>query len=136
MTANALPLTVPDVVCTDDVDQYARETTSDLETLVQDVFHILIELPGTNIDDPDRGVGVEALLSGSAANIGTVQKRIEAQLLRDDRIDACTTEVSSDPDSGTYNLAITIQVDGSVVGLSFAYDAASGLSLVSWGVQS
>lgn len=127
----ALPLTVPDVVCLLDLDPFARETTSDLQTLAQDVFHILLEPPGNNIDVPDRGIGIEQLLSGTLASLQQAANRIDHELPKDDRIDACSTTITQDPD-GTYQLHIEIQVDATVVGLDFSFAAASGLSMVGW----
>ncbi len=122
-----LPLTVPDVVCTLDVDPMAAETQSDLETLEQDVFHILIETLGSNPDDPNRGVGVEELLSGKLDDVQKLTGRCEQQLLEDDRIDACKATLTPQSD-WSFILHIEIGVDGTVLGLSYAYSATAGLT--------
>lgn len=132
--ATTLPLTVPDLVCVDDVDLFARETTSDLETLVQDVYHTLIELPGSNLDVPTRGIGITTLLSGTTANLTTIINKIDQQLPQDSRIDGCSTTITQDP-NGTYRINIVLQVDGSVVGMQLDWAAAAGLVLASWGLQ-
>lgn len=122
-----LPLTVPDVVCMLDVDPGAAETTTDLETLEQDVFHILIETLGSNPDDPNRGVGVEELLSGKLDDVQKLGPRCEQQLLEDDRIDTCKATLTEQSD-GSFLLHLTIGVDGQVLGLSYAYSATAGLT--------
>ena len=125
-TVAALPLTVPDLVCVLDVDAFAAETTSDLQTLVQDVFHILLEDEGSNPDDPTRGVGVDNYLNGTLAKANRLPAKIEQQLLEDDRIDACSASLSAQPD-GSYGLHIVITVDGTVVPLDYTYTTATGL---------
>ena len=127
-----LPLTYPDAVCVLDLDAYGTETTSDLQTLVQDVYHILIETPGSNIDAPTRGVGVKQYLSGPRASLTALANKIDTELLEDDRIDTCSSSVSQDS-TGAYVLKIQIGVAGSVLGLSFAYTKAG--SLLPTGIQ-
>lgn len=122
-----LPLTVPDVVCILDVDPNDAETTSDLQTLEQDVFHMLIETLGSNIDDPTRGIGVEELLSGTVAEAQKAPARVDQQLAQDDRIDSSTTSLDLQPD-GSYILALEVRVGGQVLGLSYGYSASSGLT--------
>lgn len=128
-----LPLTYTDGVCFDDVDGFGRETTSDLENLVQDVFHILDEDPGSNPDDINRGIGVYGMLSGSSVDLAKVASRVDRELAKDDRIDSSKTTIAvtaGQPNAYTMNLRIV--VDGTVVGLSFAFDAVNGLSFNSW----
>ena len=122
----ALPLTYPDAVCVLDLDAYGTETTSDLQTLVQDVYHILLETPGSNIDLPTRGVGVKQYLSGPTASLTALSNKIETEMLEDDRIDTCTSKVTQDS-TGAYILKLQIGVGGTVLGLSFAYTQAGGL---------
>ena len=92
--AAQLPLTVPDVVCIDDIDQNGLETTSDLQTLEQDVYHLLIEIKGSNIDDITRGLGIEGLLSAAANRLGGKAQEIESQLQQDARIVIAIATVS------------------------------------------
>lgn len=131
MTQSSLPLTYPDLVCTDDLDPFASETTSDLQTLVQDVMHQLIEWPGTNPDDPDGGVGIERYLNGRSSDLQAAPGVIEQKLIRDDRIDACTATVSAPtaPD-GQWIIATELTVDGAVVPLSFGWSQAAGLTFL------
>lgn len=119
-------LTIPDVVCLDDLDAFGRETTSDLQTLWQDVFHMLKEILGSNIDDVNRGIGVDQLLSGSTKPLATIAGRIDQGLAIDDRIDGSTTTVSVETD-GSFRIAIEISVSGKTTGLSYSYEAAAGL---------
>lgn len=123
-----LPLTVPDAVCWDDVDALGRETTSDLESLEQDCYHILLEDLGSNPDDVGRGVGIFQLLSGTAANIPTACRAIEEQYLRDDRIDTCVASITLEEDE--YIIRVNVGVDGTVVGLVYSYSQANGLRVV------
>lgn len=127
MTQPVLPLTYTDLVCELDADAFARETTSDFQNLQQDVSHILIETPGSNPDDPDRGIGIDELLSGTEANLRRAIAKIDSELPKDPRIDASATNiVNTDP--GDYDIDIQIVVDGQVIGLSFAYSSARGLT--------
>ena len=121
-----LPLTVPDVSCFLDVDAFGRETESDLESLSQDVFHRLLEVPGSNIDDPTLGIGVEEMLSGPDVILAQVTRRIDQQLANDDRIDSVTSTLVKNPD-GSFLLTIAMTVNGSVTGLNFRFSQASGL---------
>jgi hypothetical protein len=140
--ASQLPLTVSDVVCLDDLDANGSETTSDLQTLIQDVYHVLIEVRGSNIDDVTRGAGVELLLSGDASVLPGVAQEIETQLGQDSRIAAVTATISlvapggSAPDGtvlpdGGFTLDVDIQPDASIapsaVSLSYYLAANGGL---------
>lgn len=121
-----LPLTYPDLLAEEDLDINAAETTSDLQTLKQDVLHILEEPPGSNIDDPDRGIGVVQLLSGSTIPLAALPGIIDGQLTKDDRIDSSQTTLTQEGD-GTFTINIQVGVGGAVVGLSYSYSAVSGL---------
>lgn len=135
--APTLPLTYPDALCFDDLDSAGRETTSDLQNLVQDTYHSLIEDPGSNIDAPDRGVGIYGMLSSGTANLQSVQRRIETGLLKDDRISTCQVSITppTTPEA-VYTIAITIGVGTIVLGLEFSFSAAFGLRFNSWQVKS
>jgi hypothetical protein len=118
-------LTVPDLVCFLDADPFGRETTSDLESLSQDVFHRLLEVPGSNPDDPTLGIGVEEMLSGGTAQLDQVTRRIDQQLAEDPRIDSVSSTLTKEGD--VYTLGISIQVSGVVTGLLYTYTDATGL---------
>lgn len=126
-----LPLTVSDLVCVDDLDAFGGETQSDLETLAQDVYHLLLERKSSNLDDPTRGIGAEGLLSGSADALAAAPSIIDSQLRKDTRIQASKTTLSQGSD-GSYLLAIAIQPVGSLVPLplKFSYSKATGLAPV------
>lgn len=137
--ASPLPLTAPDVVCFDDLDLLGTETASDLETLEQDVYHVLIEVPGSNPDDVSRGCGVESILSGPSTRLDGLTTKIESQLRKDDRIDdarAMLTKLppgSTLPDGttlpdGGYLLGIEIVSGASVLGLSYSFTSDGGLA--------
>ena len=115
-----LPLTIPDLVCDLDLDPFAAETTSDLQTLIQDVTHVLRELPGNNPDDIDAGVGVETYLNGTVDAFKTLPSKIEHQLLRDDRITAATATIAQQGD-GTFTLSIVLNVANGVLPLLYGW---------------
>ena len=121
-----IPLTTPDLVCDDDLDPNAGEVANDLQALEQDVLHMLLERPGENIDDLSRGVGLVGMLSGTTADLAKVPARVEAGLLKDDRVTSCRTVISS-PSGGAYRIDITIETPAGVLGLAYSYDAVGGL---------
>lgn len=138
--ATSLPLTYADLVCVDDLDPNALETSSDLESLEQDVYHVILEEPASNPDDQDRGLGVQSLLSGDAGAIATVPRLVEAELLKDERIDQVRAQLILVPTGGQfsdgtaaplggYELAVAYVPAGSVVPstLSFGFTASGGL---------
>lgn len=115
----ALPLTIPDLVGFDDLDANGAETTSDLQTLFQDVYHVALELLGTNPDDPTRGAGLATYLSGTSVQLQTAGGVLENQLLADDRITSCN--VVFDTTQIPNSLTINIGVAGQVIGLQFGF---------------
>lgn len=137
----ALPLTYPDLVCLDDMDPFASETTSDLQNLWQDVYHVLLQDPGSNPDDVDRGLGVVNLLSGDTSVLATLPRTAEQELLKDDRIDAVKIALVQIPvggtlsngtvlDGGGYELLVQIQPSGAVLPQSRSFGYANGGGLV------
>lgn len=138
LNRTTLPLTAPDAVCLDDLDALGRETTSDLQSLVQDVYHSLIEDPDSNIDAPGRGVGIYSMLSAGATDpLQSIQRRVAAGILKDDRISTCDVQITP-PASATdeYTIALTLGVGSVVLGLQFSFSAAFGLQFSSWQVKS
>jgi hypothetical protein len=126
-SAQGLPLTVSDLVCVLDLDPNGNETTSDLQSLEQDVLHILIELFASNPDDPDRGVGIDQYLSGTQDDLSRVPRIIENQLDQDDRIDGVSANLVQQAD-GLFVLSIVLQVDGTVIGLHYGYVQGAGIA--------
>lgn len=118
---------VPDLVCADDLDLFGAETTSELENLIQDVQHVLLETLGSNLDDPDRGVGIFAYLSASTDKFAGLPGIIETQLLTDDRITQCVCTITQDGSTDTYNIVVQIAVDGNQINLSFSWDSSGNL---------
>lgn len=122
------PILIPvvDAVCLDDLDQNGNETTSDLQVLAQDVYHLLLEAPGSNLDDPTRGVGLDGLLSKPAPDLVAAANTIDAQLRKDKRIGASKTTLTANPD-GSYTVSVAIVVNGSLLPLGYLYSSAAGL---------
>ena len=118
-----LPLTAPDLVCGLDLDPFASETTSDLQSLSQDVLHILLQDLGSNPDDPNRGIGIYNYLGGTADELAKLPGRIDAQLRDDDRITSCSTTINIQSD-GSFIVAPTIYVGDQVVPLEFQISQA------------
>lgn len=128
MAVTPLPLTYPDLVCDLDVDPFASETTSDLQNLIQDVYHLLLEYPGSNLDDPQRGIGVEQYLSSNDKQFSGLPGIIDTQLSEDERIDSSNTTLTQNND-GTFLLKVQITVGVTVVPLEFGWQAGQFTNL-------
>lgn len=111
---------VTDLDCFDDMTPFADELADPVAILIQDVYHLLIEDPGSNIDDPTRGIGIRGRLSGPFDQ--TLAAHIDAELEKDDRIDVSKTAITS-RGGGNYGIAISIQYDEQVLDLAFSLDA-------------
>ena len=103
---------------TDDMDQSAAETASDLESLEQDVLHILGEVLASNLADPNSGCGVVGYLSGSSLQLGGLPAIIDAQLANVTRITASSTTLTQD-EKGTWHIGVLVKVGADVVNLQF-----------------
>ena len=108
-----------DLDCFDDLNPFATELTDPVAILIQDVYHILIERPGSNIDDVDRGIGIDEMLSGVVDP--TLATRIDAQLQKDDRIDVSQTTIE-DLGGESYRVSLRIQYDEEALNLVFVKD--------------
>jgi hypothetical protein len=128
MPQAALPLTYPDLLFVDDLDPFGQETTSDLQNLAQDVYHLLLELTASNADDETRGVGLSAMLSGTEDQLAAAPKIIDSQLRKDARVLTSTSVLTTQSD-GSYLLQISIQPAGGLlpIPLTFTYSASQGL---------
>lgn len=81
-----------DLVCRDDLDEFASETDDELEQLAQDLEHRLLEEYGSNPDDEDRGVGLMSRLSGTD-DPTMIGRLIEADFLKVERVLTCVAQV-------------------------------------------
>lgn len=97
-----------DALCGDDLDQYGGELTDPLAVYKQDFFHRLIEPPGSNPDDPDRGLGLEELCS-SPVSAGGLELLIQNEILKDRRASTCTANVRV-TDNGNAGQTVTISI--------------------------
>jgi hypothetical protein len=125
-------VTVPvtDLVCTDDLDPNGAETTSDLQALAQDLYHLIIETPGSNLADPTGGLGIEGILSGPAANVRRALAQFDAQIGTDPRVANSVTTVTSDANGQPLSANIEILPIGSLLPIQFAWSKVTGLQRV------
>lgn len=101
-----------DLVCFDDLDINAAEMTDPVAELEQDFYHRLIEAPGSNPDDPLRGLGLLERLSDVVDP--NLAGEIDAEGKKDDRIDRVDTQVTETA-PGVYRLDIQIQPQGALI---------------------
>lgn len=109
-----------DFDCWDDLSLFDKDLTDPVEVLAQDVYHILIEAPGSNIDDPDRGIGILDMLS-APRDVG-LAARISAQVERDERVSTCQTTVT-ETGPGAIRVDLLIHTNDEVIPLAFVGDA-------------
>lgn len=124
-----LPLTYRDLVCDVDLDPFGNETGSDLENLIQDLTHVLVENLGSNPDDPTRGIGISNYLSGTANSLPALCGNIEDQFGRDERVSGVTATANRNAD-GTYLISITVQVGATTLPLQYSWSTPEGLQLL------
>jgi hypothetical protein len=115
-----------EIRCFDDMDPYGAEVSDAFEDLVQDCYHRLIEPPGSNIDDPARGLGLEDMLSGPIDSISGLKKKIENELEKDDRVTSAAATIT-EIDSNSFRIDIRIVADEQVLGLVLQSDAAGNV---------
>jgi hypothetical protein len=113
-----LPRTYPEPRWTDDLDPSGAETASDYESLVQDVMHVLSESMGSNVADPQKGVGALDYLNGTSAQLASMPHTIDAQLGEMTRIASSHTTLTQN-DDGSFTIAIQAVVAGQVVNLLY-----------------
>lgn len=121
-----LPKTYAELRWLDDMDPQGAETASDLESLEQDVLHVLKERLASNLDDPNRGLGVEDYLGSTEDKLATLAHEIDTQLAEDSRLTSVQTTVTKDS-TGTINIHVTCDVAGQVVEFNFTV-GPNGLS--------
>jgi hypothetical protein len=115
-----------DALCYDDLDAFGRELDDPLEELRQDLYHRIIEDPGSNIDDPARGFGLEGWLSRGLPRgtiVAALRHGLEAELLKDDRVAKVSANVTETaPDE--YLIEIEVIADETVLGIKLVADGA------------
>jgi hypothetical protein len=109
-----------DLIWLDDMDPFGRELDDPLEELKQDVYHRLLELPGSNLDDPERGFGLEDALSGRVDT--RLAARIEAELSKDDDIDTSRVTMT-ELERGSYRIEIEVAVSDRIATIVLEADA-------------
>lgn len=112
-----------DVVCEYDLDEYGRDLDDADEELWQDLLHRLLEDPGSNLDDPDRGVGVVSALSG-ATSLPLLARRIEADFRKDERVRTVKATVNA---TGDAIVVEVVTVSGASDGFNVSADAIGRL---------
>ena len=119
---------VTDAVCVDDLDPNGNETTSDAQALAQDVYHVLLEVVGSNLDDLNRGLGVEGYASAPSSKLALLPSICDSQLQKDTRITSSrTTLVQTSTAPMAFTLSIQIIASGEVIPLAFLYTPTTGL---------
>lgn len=108
----------------DDLDAFGEETVDELEDLEQDIYHRLIEPRGSNIDDPDRGLGIEDRLGGIVDP--SLAQDIEDELRKDERVSNVSARVT-ELDSSRYQIDIQVAVNEEKLSLTFQTDASGNL---------
>ncbi len=114
-----------DLVAFDDLSSFGLETTSALQELEQDLYHRLVETPGSNLDDPNRGLGIDDALSGALDR--TLGARVEAEFRKDPRVDdvqARVTQLTSGGNQGgSFRLDIDIVAGAAALNMQLTLDA-------------
>lgn len=113
-----------DAICYSDLDALGRETDDPVEQFAQDIYHRLVETPGSNADDPDRGLGLDLMLSGPVEP-AVLTRQIEAELLKDERTGAVRATVAEVDGAGAYR--IEIEIESAAGDVKIALDNATGL---------
>lgn len=114
-----------DLVCLDDLDEFAAETDDELALFAQDLEHRLLEEYGSNPDDEDRGVGLMSRLSGTDEP-SMIARLIEADFFKDPRVLTCVVDVQrtgGGPTGVIAHLDITVTTNDGL--LQLGYDARS-----------
>jgi len=110
-----------------DMDPAGVDTDSDLESLEQDVMHLIMELQGSNMADPQNGIGAVGYLSGTSAQLQAMPALIDAQLASVNRITGSHTTVQQQSDL-SWLILVDIQVGTNVTKLQFSL-GPSGVSV-------
>lgn len=120
-----------ELVCRDDLDEFASETDDELEQLAQDLEHRLLEEYGSNPDDEDRGVGLMSRLSGTD-DPTMIARLIEADFHKDERVLTCVAQVKRRgraDNSGVFaDVDITVTTTDGLLKLGYAANADGALT--------
>jgi hypothetical protein len=98
-----------------DMDPYGREIDDPLAELYQDLVHRLLETPGSNVADEDRGVGIVAALS-SSTSATRIARIIELDFAKDPRVQTCAASLSPAGDD-VYRIDIQVVCDEGQLGI-------------------
>ena len=89
----------------DDLDPNGTETADAGEELVQDLYHVIEEDRGSNLDDETRGLGVANRLSDVLPADFTTT--VDRELMDDDRVNTATSTLGVDAQgNATLNVKI------------------------------
>jgi hypothetical protein len=81
-----------------DLDPFGAETSGAYEELAQDMYHVVEQDLGSNLDDPTRGLGVANMISGIIPQ--GFQQNADAMLMADERLSGADCEVVIDTSGG------------------------------------
>lgn len=113
-----------DALCLDDLDQFGTELDDPLAELYQDLYHRIIEPPGSNIDDPNRGFGLEGKLSAGVRHGGIapwIKVGLENELRKDDRVRDVRATIT-DTGNGECRIEIAVVADEGKIGITLVSD--------------
>jgi hypothetical protein len=110
-----------------DMDPGGVDTASDLESLEQDVLHILQQTLGSNLADPNKGVGIGDNLSGNLPALQAKVALIDSQLADVSRISSSQSSLGAQNPDGSWPITVVVVVGSEVVSLEYAL-GPNGLS--------
>ena len=113
-----------DLLAFEDLDLFGTELDDPLEELRQDLFHRMIETPGSNLDDEGRGLGLLDMLSGQFDL--SLASRIEAECRNDNRV-AVARCFLTDLGGGSFRAVLEVQANGEALGVTLEADGAGGV---------
>jgi hypothetical protein len=115
-----------EALCLDDLDMFGGELDDPLEELAQDLYHRIVEAPGSNLDDPARGYGLHGRLSGAGRSADLmlgIQQGLEAEVSKDDRVLQARAYVTS-PSVGVYEARLEIVADEGALAITLVSDGS------------
>ena len=111
-----------DFLCLEDLDPLCSEVDA-RTAYIQDIYHVLFEDPGTNIDDRDRGLGMQNWLSSAYNEQWPAQVERECKRFDETKDAVCTIEIEKD---GRMLVSIELTTDDEKIKLEVALDSANG----------